>query len=185
MKSLIRQSEIFLCHMSNVPCHVSPVMCHTLVFDFGHFFTKWRSYSVECLLSTGPTPSNQNMLAPCLEVWKSCAVFPKKSMQLQTLNTRLGRSSYLSQIGRSAQTVQADLPIQSRIGISAYPLDGHVWQSIGQAYMPILDWIGRSAYLGINMKIFLSLNQVSIVFQLVNRTGVAGAVLQTPLSLIH
>ena len=45
------------------------------------------------------------------------------------------------------------MPIKSRIGISAYPLDRHKCLSTALIYMPILERIGRSAYLGIKRKI--------------------------------
>ena len=41
-------------------------------------------------------------------------------------------------------TGQADMPIQYRIGISAYRVDTHICISSGWADMPILDCIGRS-----------------------------------------
>ena len=43
------------CHVSHVTCHVSHVTCHCRNI---YFFTVWWSYSVEGLLSTGPTPSS-------------------------------------------------------------------------------------------------------------------------------
>ena len=50
------------CHMSSVTCllscvmcHLSCVMCHMLYI---YFFTKWLSWLVEALVSTGPTPSS-------------------------------------------------------------------------------------------------------------------------------
>ena len=47
------------CQVSCVTCQVSGVMCHVSFF-FSLFFlwTKWLGYSVEGLLSTGPTPSS-------------------------------------------------------------------------------------------------------------------------------
>ena len=48
------------CHLSRVTCHMSHVTClmsHVMFFCF-FFLIKWRSLSVEGLLSTGPTPSS-------------------------------------------------------------------------------------------------------------------------------
>ena len=51
------------CHVSHVKCHVSGIMCHCQVsgvtcqvsqFVIYFFWTKWLSYFVEDLLSTGP-----------------------------------------------------------------------------------------------------------------------------------
>ena len=54
-----------MCHVSCVTCHMSRVKCHLshVKKKFTFFlslknFTKWWSYSVESLLSTGPTPSS-------------------------------------------------------------------------------------------------------------------------------
>ena len=70
-----------MCHVSSVTCHMSPVICHLSPVTWQHFFlhfffikkrrskkdffssfkinwTKWWSWSVEGLLSTGPTPSS-------------------------------------------------------------------------------------------------------------------------------
>ena len=44
------------CHMSCVRCHVSGVTCNMSHVTF--FLNKWWSYSVEGLLSMGPTPSS-------------------------------------------------------------------------------------------------------------------------------
>ena len=49
------------CHMSRVTCHLSHDMCqmsHFYLFYIYFFFTKWRSLSLEGLLSTGPTLSS-------------------------------------------------------------------------------------------------------------------------------
>ena len=46
------------CQVSHVTCHVSCVMCHVLCVICNIFFTKWLSWLVEALLSTGPTPSS-------------------------------------------------------------------------------------------------------------------------------
>ena len=43
------------CHVSGVRCHVSYFMCHFLCVICKIFFTKWLSWLVEALLSTGPT----------------------------------------------------------------------------------------------------------------------------------
>ena len=46
-----------MCHVSRVTCHVSHVTCQMALFCFFNR-TKWWNYSVEGLLSTGPTPSS-------------------------------------------------------------------------------------------------------------------------------
>ena len=47
-------------NVSHVMCHMSSVMCQVLGVKYPFFcccFFKWWSMWVECLLSTGPTPS--------------------------------------------------------------------------------------------------------------------------------
>ena len=46
------------CHMSCVRCQVSGVRCHIFILFIFLGGTKWWNYSVEGLLSTGPTPSS-------------------------------------------------------------------------------------------------------------------------------
>ena len=46
------------CHMSRVMSHVSRVTCHMSLFFYSFSLTKWWSFLVEGLLSTGPTPSS-------------------------------------------------------------------------------------------------------------------------------
>ena len=46
------------CHMSGVRCQASGVKCHGSFNFFNLFFTKWRNWLVEGLLTTGPNPSS-------------------------------------------------------------------------------------------------------------------------------
>ena len=94
-----------MCHMSSVTFHLSPVMCHLspvtcqkrfkVFFTFKKFkvyfflfilqriLTKWGSYSVEGLLSTGHTPSSFkcNKVLIVFVFFKSCI---RKTKHLST-----------------------------------------------------------------------------------------------------
>ena len=65
------------CHMSGVTCHLSCVMCHVSQFLV---FSKWLSWLVEALLSTGPTPSSfrlfliKNLLIPKIYLFQLVVV---------------------------------------------------------------------------------------------------------------
>ena len=47
-----------MCHVSHVTCHVSHVTCHYFFYYIFFCLIKCWKYSVEGLLSTGPTPSS-------------------------------------------------------------------------------------------------------------------------------